>query len=198
MALGLAGQSKAQRIAAVDALLESGSPNLGYALLDYGRADRYQTGRDQQLVAGSMQAAYAAGELTDGELEELASTLSPAEASDLSAMLAADPRAAKDDGLVEAWGELTRDLASSTTDAADRAAYEQASAIAFSASSELIEEQAPHDHPSARGRAGGPRDLPRRSRRSGRGLGRPGRRGQRSAEPIRERVRRSVAPLGER
>lgn len=140
MALGLAGQSKAQRIAAVDALLESGSPNLGYALLDYGRADRYQTGRDQQLVAGSMQAAYAAGELTDGELEELASTLSPAEASDLSAMLAADPRAAKDDGLVEAWGELTRDLASSTTDAADRAAYEQASAIAFSASSELIEE----------------------------------------------------------
>lgn len=139
-ASGLSGQPKAQRIAAVNALLESGSPNIGYALLVYGRADRYQTGQEQRTVAGSLQDAYASGDLTDAELEELASTLSPVETADFSAMLAADPRAAQDNGIVEAWGEITQDLASSATDSDDRRAYEQASAIAFSASNDLIDE----------------------------------------------------------
>jgi hypothetical protein len=113
--------------ALIDRIINSGNAGDILSNFDHIEEERNYDYDDATTVATAVADAYRSGVVTDEELHSLAEKLGPERSAELAAQLALDPENTHAGGVVEAFGRQAKDLG-----------YEQAAALAFSSSQELI------------------------------------------------------------
>lgn len=113
--------------ALIDRIINGGNAGDILSNFDHAEEERNYDYDDATTVATAIADAYRSGVVTDEELRSLAEDLGPERSAELAAQLALDPENTHAGGVVEAFGRQARDLG-----------YEQAAALAFSSSQELI------------------------------------------------------------
>ena len=118
--------------ALIDRIINGGNADGLLSNFDHSAEERNYDYDDATTVATAIADAHRSGVITDEELRSLAEDLGPERSAELAAQLALNPENTRAGGVVEAFGRQAEALG-----------HEQAAAIAFSSSQELIERNLP-------------------------------------------------------